>query len=343
MAVEFEVELGKGWYMDSSGRLHREPVPNVAIYKVGDTFPGFDLSKVSDALGKFASAMPDAKNADSIKKFRDAGMPEGTIKLLAALGTIASAASVVGAVYAAFFAFSYMAGAFKEGPSAAEVAIEQATAELRAFSRSLSEQLRSQFVVDLKANITFALNAAKAFADEMQVYKPDAARIELRLQELRDVERIAALAALKATDVGSWLQEMDRNDYSWTWLMNVHSHPERSAGPVFAYIPSQGNRRFDHRLAMPFGIYATQSYLTVIKGIASEYRTTGQFRDNLRSLAMQTSKMAEVMREQGLGRTLHVPRDFMFRKLGGPSIGPRFDVATVPVHGRLLKSHSDHR
>lgn len=329
MAIEFEVQLGKGWYMDSTGRLHRAPAPNVAIYKVGDTFPGFDLAKVSDALDKFASAMPDSKNADSIKKFRDAGMPEGTIKLLAALGTVASAASVVGAVYAAFIAFAYMAGAFKEGPSAAEIAIEQAAAELRSFSRSVAEQLRSQFVVDLKANITVSLNAAKAFADEMQVYKPDPARLELRMQELRDIERIAATAALKATDWMSWLQEFDWNDYSWTWLLNVYAHPEASSGPVLAELVPQGSRRFDHRLAMPFGVYATQSYLTVIKGIASEYRTTGQFRDNLRSLAVQTSAMAAAMRAQGLARTLHTGRDFVFgARSGSGAISPRFDVAT---------------
>ncbi len=67
---------------------------------------------------------------------------------------------------------------------------------------------------------------------------------------------------------------------------------------------------------MPYARYATHTYLTVITYLTPEYRTTGDFRHALRSLAEETEKLAEAMLKHNLARTVHTPEDFINSSTG---------------------------
>ncbi len=83
MSIGYEVEIGQGWYIDSSGLAASRPYcPGRPGLPVADPLSSFDPKQVSEGLSKFAKAMPDMDNEKSMQAFRDAGLTDEEMQLL---------------------------------------------------------------------------------------------------------------------------------------------------------------------------------------------------------------------------------------------------------------------
>ncbi len=100
----------------------------------------------------------------------------------------------------------------------------------------------------------------------------------------------------KLIDQQTWLSDFHRSEHTQVWPMMtgiLFTQPGGPAdGPVAAVLPADGPR-FDHRLMVPLASYTAESYLACIRGISPEYRTTGDFRDNLRNYAQKIDVLAQ--------------------------------------------------
>lgn len=314
MDSEFALHLGQGWYVDVDGRFHSEPVTAAATYEQPGGLP-FDAKAVKDAFNDVKGVLPDTDDPKSVAKFRDMGLPEETIKFLGAIGVAAGAAGTAMGIVAFLFAAAKFVGLFTDGDDALMKKVDAVFKELRAFSRSQGNEVRDKMIAEVISELTVALNSVKSYIDELKAYvNDDATQLELRRQELRAMETRAATTALRATSPLSWTRAFDVAEYtgSWFWL-NGWLQVQPEAGPQMPYLlPPQADARQDSRIMVPVALYAAQSYLMTIRGITPEFRTTGEFRDNLASLANNLSALAANMRLQSLAKIIYKPEDFIY-------------------------------
>jgi len=67
---------------------------------------------------------------------------------------------------------------------------------------------------------------------------------------------------------------------------------------------------FDSRLALPLGVQAAQTFISLIVSLFPDYRTTGDFRPQLRNAANQLSALAASIKNVTLARTVFTAVDF---------------------------------
>ncbi len=311
---EFALHLGQGWYADVNGRFHNQPITAAATYEQPGGLP-FDAKAIKDAFNDAKGILPDTNDAKSVAKFRDMGLPEETIKFLGAIGVAAGAAGTALGIVAFLFAAAKFVGLFTDGEDALMKKITAVFKELRAFSRAEGNEARDKMIAEIASELTVALNAVKNYVDELNAYiLNDKTELALRRQELRAAEKDAAVAALRATNPLSWTRAFDVDEYtgSWFWV-NGWLQVQPQGEPASPYpLPPQADARQDHRIMVPVALYAAQSYLMVIRGISPEFRTTGEFRDNLASLANNFAAMAANMRLQGMAKIVYNKEAFIF-------------------------------
>ncbi|PYQ20460.1 MAG: hypothetical protein DMF81_18595, partial [Acidobacteria bacterium] len=290
----------------------QEPVTAAATYELKDQLP-FDAQAISTVFKDLAGALPDTNDPKSVAKFTKFGLPPQTIVFLSAIGVVAGLAATTFGIAAFVFAVLKMVGVFADGPDPLMTKLDAVANELRAFSRAEGNEARDRMIAEIQADIVLGLNAAKKFADQLKAYPLDPQALELRLQDMRGVEGQAFTAVYRATNTLSWMRGFDVNEYtgSWFWIHGLlQLHPEGGVStPLVLW--GQGESRLDHRIMLPVALYAVQAYLTLIKAITPEYRTTGDFRDNLRSLGNNVGALAANMRAQGLAKVIYGPQGFV--------------------------------
>jgi hypothetical protein len=67
---------------------------------------------------------------------------------------------------------------------------------------------------------------------------------------------------------------------------------------------------FDHRLAMVLSPQAALTFLGLLHSVSPEYRTTGDFREQLKICADKLSELAAAIRNTALARTIYTEADF---------------------------------
>ncbi len=325
MTINFEIDLGHGWFMDSTGRLHRDPNALAPRYQLssGLHITAKDVEKVAEILKTIQKAMPDKEDPKSVENFKKLGFSNATISFLASVGAIAGTASTVVGIVAAVLVVGAMLVNFTDEESGANKQLEAVKGELEAFSKAIADMLRNTFVVELQAEIAEVIAGVETFVLKFADYKPKADELLKDLDKLRSLERDFVKVVSKALDTLKWGRPYDHSDYPWMWLGNLYWEPEGASAPVPVDI-AQGRLRFDHRLAVPFALYSVAAYLMLIKTIAPEYRTTGEYSFTLKALAIQTSTLAANIREQGIARTIFRPEDFVPSSLRS-FFGPLFD------------------
>jgi len=314
MPVTFEIDLGHGWFIDSSGRLHRSPTSFAPIYKTSSILPftAKDLENLSTVLKAVGRAMPDKNDPKSVEAFKNFGFSKETINFLASVGAVAGTVNQVVGIVAALVVVAMMVVNFTQEETGANKELQNVKAELESFSKSIADMMKLDFVVQVEDVIPHALDAIQTFTIKFRDYKPKPEELKAELDKLHLLADKVESMASQTTNVAKWVHPYSDSEYPpWQpWLQNLFLYPEGAEAPVLAPTLTQGLLRFDHRLAVPFALYSLAAYLVLIKTIAPEYRTTGQFSPTLKRLAGQTSKLAAAIREFNLARTIYRPEDF---------------------------------
>ena len=107
-----------------------------------------------------------------------------------------------------------------------------------------------------------------------------------------------------------WAMPLDPIAYHDNWGVLTHTSSfftlPKSGAPIPANLPADAVP-FDHRPMVQLLVYGLQSYLTVIKAISPEYRTTGAYSAALLKLADKLSPRLDDMRSQTLALTIYKP------------------------------------
>lgn len=326
--TEFSVHLGGGLYMDSKGILSDGPDPNKPVYeKPGGGLP-VDPGAVAKAFQGIAKALPDKDDPKSREKFDKifdgigmaANDKENLINLLQSAGAVASViGSVVPVVGAILAVLTALLGLFKQGPSALEVMITRRFDELERKIKALETQIQVRDLRNQRNAISAALDAFANFIVELKNSPPDESALKVRQQELREELSDAGDALRNLLDTSTWLSTFDIKEHSsvWFWLQHrLYTFPV-SAAPQRAVCPAQNANVFDHRLMVPLAIFGVTGFLTALRSLTPEFRSTREKREDLMSFANALEVLAENMRKEGLARTVYTAADFEDGAAGG--------------------------
>lgn len=309
----FAIHLAGNLYLDSKGNLIQGAPQNVPVYSPPFQLP-VEPSKVKDALDGVKKALKDVnKDADIIKKFDDFGLPLKILDILSGVGKIAGMVAPVFMVASFVVDALKLFGLFKSGPSALELLVKQRFDELETTVQTLAQLIISQDLRNGRIDVENFSNAVKTYVAQLQNSNPSVAQLEAdrtMLWGLHD-QHIGGIS--KLLDQQTWLSVFDRNQHGLSWgplAAWLYTLPAGLSAPAPAPLPAQGTPRFDHRLMVPLASMAAETYLACLRGISPEYRTTGDFRDQLRGLAQKLDDIAQAMRQNCLARTIYQPSDF---------------------------------
>jgi hypothetical protein len=343
--AEFSVSLGGGLYMDSNGVLSHGPVPGKPVYGTpGGGLPvNFDtLAKTFSGLAKALPDKDDPKSREKFDKILDAiGMlasdKDDLINALQAVGAVASViGSVVPIVGAALAVLTLLLGLFKDGPSPFEVLTNRRFDDLARQITSLEIQIEQRDLREQRSPISAAIAAFANYVYELRNTPPDPAVLLLRQQDMRGQANAAGIAVRNFLDASTWLASFTPNEYTGVWpflQIRLHKFP-RTGAPVRALMPAPGANVFDHTLMVPLSAFAATSYLTVLRALAPEFRSTREHREDLWDFAAALEVLVENMRAEGLARTLYTTADFQHGAAGGIpwGIAPE-EVIDLSAHG----------
>jgi hypothetical protein len=189
---------------------------------------------------------------------------------------------------------------------------------------------------DQRGVISAALAAFANYVYELKNTPPDPATLLLRQQDMRSQVNAAGIAVRYLLETSTWLSSFTPNEYTqvWTFLQNrLHTFPETGA-PVPALMPAPGAGVFDHALMVPLSAFGVTSYLTILRALDPEFRSTREHREELWDFARDLEVLAKNMRAEGLARTLYTPADFQHGAAGGIpwGIGPE-EVVDLAIAG----------
>ncbi len=325
--AEFSVHLGGGLYMNSRGELSRGPEPGKPIYGT----PGGGLPVNVDAFAKafqgIAKALPDKDDPKSRQKldkiFDGIGMTTANINnvidVLQGIGAVASViGSVVPIIGAVLAALTALLGIFKEGPSALELMIGRRFDELQRTIEALEVQIQQRDLRNQRSVISNALASAANYVAELKNSPPDEATLLLRRQDVRHQISLAATAVRNLLDSSTWLVSFDTNEHKWVWPWMAHrlyTVPATGA-PLRATFLPQGANCFDHRLMVPLTGFGVTAFLTALRAVSPEFRSTRENREDMWDFAAALDVLVINMRREGLARTIYTAADFSDGALG---------------------------
>jgi hypothetical protein len=315
----FAVHLGGGLYIDSEGVLHQGAPVGTPVYEAPFTLP-VDAEKVKKALEGAKKFLADATDQTNIDKFTTLGVPAEVFLLLSAVGKIVGVVAPAAAVISFVIDFLALIGVLKSGPSALELLVTRRFDDLERKVQSLARLIQQHDLRNSRNDIQGFLSSVESYVNQLQNTSPSLAQLEsdrMRLFLLHD-EKEDAVANL--LDQATWLIPFDSTEHTryvvWPLVQWVlFKLPADGAPPAPAFFPGEGSLVFDHRLMVPLACYAAEAYLACIRGISPEYRTTGDFRGNLRNFALKLDALARNMRDQALARTIYHPVHFSAREL----------------------------
>lgn len=343
--LAFALHLGGGLFVDSTGALHQSAPPDVPVYEVASPLPG-DIKKARDAFSDVKKALKDIeKDKDVLKTvmnfglgFVDEEMAKTLLSVLSVAGKIAGVIAPVLAV--ASFAVDVLSllGVIKTGPTPFERDVMQRFDDLETQGRGIAQLIGLKDLRDGRVAVENLTAAVRSSVEQQENTILSAQQLDAEFNRLFDehgdhIDRIGNLL-----DAQTWFAPFDRdtNRLVWPWLgwpsaQNLlHTHPGAGMQPPVPVIyPADEQPHFDHRLMVPLALFAGTSYLAAIRGIAPEYRTTGDFREHLRLFANKIEELAQAMRANNLARTIYTADHFARVMLGQDDVIPTATVNTV--------------
>lgn len=308
----FVFHLGGGLYMDSNGDLHQAPPPNVPVYEPGPTYTG--PGKVAPALGKVKDVAEQIEKDPAIKEFfAENGLDLKWLGVVSAIAKIASVVAPVLAAVAIAIDLAKIFGLLKDGPDPLELLVKQRFEDLEKKFQALSNLSQSKDLSDAREAVSGLANLVRDYTAQLKNANPTIEQLEFDRTRLILAHSQHLAGFTKLMDPTTWLVLFDHYEHSTVWPLIPVLHTESGKvgePPMPAFFPPAGAVRFDHRLMVPLASYAASTYLATIQGIEPEYRTTGEFRNQLRTLADHLEELALNMRRSGLAKTVYKPQDF---------------------------------
>jgi hypothetical protein len=317
--MSYAVNLGGGLYMDSNGVLHRAQPPEVPIYNAPFVLP-VEPEKIQKALEGANKFLADADDPKNSGKFTKLGVPIELFDLLSGIGKVAG----IIAPYIAAIAIAYdclrIFGVIKgsSGPTPLEQMITLRFDQIQKTIVSLATLIQQQNLEQGKNDIQNFMAFVKTHNEQLQNANPNLKQLEDDLTRLLNEHTTNLQGVTKLLSPATYLALFDPNEHKKVWPFMQHLlnlHPAGSASPALAKMPGPGDIRFDHRMMVPLASFAAEVYLACIRGISPEYRTTGDFRDHLRGMALKLDALAKNMLDFGLSRTIYKSTDFSMVQL----------------------------
>lgn len=354
--VAFAIHMGGGFYMDSNGGLHDGPPPNVPVYKAPYELP-VDPKKVKNALADVKDLLKDIDNQPDLVLLLHVWKAEKTLlNILSQVGKIAGMIAPVFAVAGFAVDIAKFLGFLKDGPSALERLVIQRFDQLEREVRAIADLIHTKDLRNGRIAVENFTAAVRNYVGMLGQLNPSLSQLQQDYNRLlgQHEDHIDWISTL--LDQQTWLTPFDRTEHETVWPLVQHVLHTLPGGPKSApkpaLMPAAGSLHFDHRLMVPMASFAAESYLAGIRGISPEYRTTGDFRYNLRNFAQKLGDCAQAMREHVLARTIYRPDHFralispyevdhtgVFPGTGTLSISPQ--CSRWPVGALDLRYHTD--
>jgi hypothetical protein len=307
--AEFTIYLGDGYFLDSSGVLSKgAPPPNKAVFKAPWKMP-VNLDTVAKALSSVEKALPDGSDR-SREKLGRIGLSDKGIKILVFVGQIAGVVAKVVPVLGAALVVAEWLGILKGGPDLDPLTelINQHYKDMETLYRAGEQQTRWSYIGDRMDVLGHAFDFVSKSNEEIRKYNPTPARMEALQQDMRGQFNDSAEAILNLLRFDTWYISYNASDYagSWPWAAGkLRVFPDSAPTGTLASMVAPNTNRFDPRLAGPMSVAGLQMYLVILKAISPEYRTTGEFNQNLRDIAQRVEERVTDMRNQVLSRTVY--------------------------------------
>ncbi|MDX3078630.1 hypothetical protein [Streptomyces sp. MI02-7b] len=335
----FALHLGGGLYVDSWGNLYHDSPDYVPAYHAPTAVP-IDPSKIAEAL-KQASTLKDInKDKGAINLAVDLGIPPELLDILSAVGKIAGFAGPVGSALSLAFDLAKLVGIIKEGPNALEVAVEKMGKRLNTAFHAFSMQEILRDVAKGRSNIQQLTAEAAQYLDIMDKSPTkedmETRRGDIELAFSRTQEGFGVLLSRE-----TWMTMVDWGTIQWSWgrlWQQLFTLPEKPGGaPRQATLPEDNGSYFDNCLMVPSATYAATGFLTAIRAIEPEYRTTGRYKGGLQHYARMLDDLAEALRDNGLALTRYKPEHFLIPLNVGSG-----DVYADPFSGKEILNPTGH-
>ena len=351
----FTINLGNGIHIDSSGRLTMDVPGNIPEFSLSQPV-AVPHTAIQQVFGSVGSVVPRLDFfPEDLDVFKALGLSAEFSKVLASVGTIATTlASIIPYVNMAMALLSILGAAGGSDPVGEEI-----LAEIKNISHRIDEIENNNarnFASDCVSKFSSAMpelsNYQQALSKSKRFRRPN--ELEDQRKKLQD----------KLSDVRDTLfQLLDRNwhrpfnpgDFFNSWGVDnrdLHTFP-KSGPPEVARMPGHG-LAFDHVLMVPIVIYGIQTYLTLVKALVPEYRTSDKsVRESLRLMADKLAPKLDEMRNKTLALTIlkagepyfHVtPRQFYGLWIGAKDLRADTDFGEDPnMHFLQLPSGMDTR
>jgi hypothetical protein len=331
---EFTISLGNGLYLDSNGNFTTKTPQGKPAYST----PGFSLPVKPETLEKVLSgiskALPDG-SPEARTKLGRLGVPDDAIKFLSQIQSLATSLGKVVPYLGAAIMVAEWLGILKNGPDAITTLVTQRFNDLETLYRTGEDQIRRRYMGDHLDVLRQALNAVSEANEEVLQYNPGPDRLEQITQDMRTHYNASAEAIRNLLRDDTWTISFNSTDYQsvWPWAANsLRFYPKDQPLGVPATLPPQNTNRFDYRLAAPISFAAIQMYLTLIKAISPEYRTTGEFDRDLRDFAQAVDERLLQMHNEVFARTHYDAYQF-----SGPYFEPAVTVGGIPLIAETVR------
>jgi len=324
--LTFALHLGSGVYLDSDGNIHQGPAPDTVIYEAEFKLP-IDPKKAADAFKSVKDAFEDVddpqKNQKILKTLNDIygflfadGKGVDATNILKMFATISKIAGTVAPILAAVgFAFDVakMFGLFKEGPSALELLMNKRFDELKRYISAIATLIINENLEEGRIAVMTLNASVKEYVTQLKNSNPTLAQLEADLISIKAAHESHVEGTFKLIRKATYQTIFDSSAHSQVWALMQHhlfTHPGGPGSASPALMEPDGKPTFDHRLMVPLATFAGESYLATARGVAPEYRSTGEFREHLRDFAKAIQELADSMRGQVLARTIYTAADF---------------------------------
>ena len=330
----FVFELVTGVYIDADGNLlPGPPPPGAPTYSTIWKALGDDASKIKDALNGIKDAMDGVQKNKTflldLHVWADAGTGETVLKFIKGVSAAAGTIAPIFAAVSIAIQIGQMLKLFSTGPDPMQQLINERFDQLETLMVGDSQQNFLSTIGDMRGPSLNLSDYTKALAD-MQGNMTLADYLMEQHDKLNNLtgDTSHLLLMFDATDKWKVLQEPSVLKTWQSFEQKLFCVTE--TGDLSPCLFSIGPR-FDHRIMVPFVTEATTRYLTCLKTLVPEYRSTADFAPTLRRFADGLQKLAETMRDFNLAKTVYTAADFEVTLMASEVGESGFGILQVPV------------
>lgn len=308
---DFAINLGNGLFIDSTGKLTSSIPDHIAQFSPSQPLP-IPKEAVQDVFGAMGHVFPQLEKIGANLEVKDAdlfkalGMSKELIETFGKVGEIAMGVAACIPYVNIAVALLNILGVFN-GPDPLGELIKEEFNRLHERLDKADRDKVDNYIAFCRSAFDPALTAVAQYQTVMS--KPKAYRGPGEAENKRTAaqERLFEVQE-KLTDalLHSWALPLNTQDYfdNWYYMQSYLYTIPTSGPPRPAHFPAEAVP-FDHRPMVQLLVYGLQVYVTLIKAVVPEHRTTGQYHTALRAAADKLSAQIEKMREQTLARTIH--------------------------------------